>query len=186
MEVKPLIVIRKQQDSKSLADFYCGINEMDDFIHQDLDKDITNRHCTLYTVHNPDGVIVAMFALSFDSLVLGPDDIDDMQYGIGSPNFLNEEHKEQFLQQLRYPAMDIAYFAVQKEYQFQDYGRNIIREIIKHIKEQDLGGCQFLTVDAYDTKAHSAVRFYERCEFVRAEHQDQSPNTVRMYYAIQY
>ena len=82
--------------------------------------------------------------------------------------------------------MDIAYLAVRKEYQRRKYGTNIIREIINHIKEQDLGGCQFITVDAYDTVKYSAVRFYERCEFYRAERQDQSPNTVRMYYAIQY
>ena len=94
---------------------------MDDFIHQDLAKDITNRHCTLYTVQNPDGVIVAMFALSFDSLVLGSDDIEDMECGYASPNFQSFEHKERFLQQLRYPAMDISYFAVQKEYQFKNY-----------------------------------------------------------------
>lgn len=186
MEIKPLFVIQQQKDSSSLADFSCGIDEMDDFIHRDLDKDITNRHCTLYTVHNPDGVIVAMFALSFDSLVLSEGDLDDMNCGVGTPSFTSEEHKERFMQQLRYPAMDIAYLAVRKECQRQKYGTNIIREIINHIKEQNLGGCQFITVDAYDTKMHSAVRFYERCEFYRAERQDASPNTIRMYYAIQY
>lgn len=186
METRPSFVIQQKPDSKSLTDFYCGVEEMDDFIHHNLDNDITNRHCTLYTVQNMDGVIVAMFALSFDSLVLCEDDFEDMEYGLGAPNFQSSEHKEQFLHQLRYPAMDIAYFAVRKEYQFQKYGKNIIREIIKYIKEQTLGGCQFLTVDAYDTVKHSAVHFYERCEFVRAERQNPSPNTIRMYYAIQY
>lgn len=186
MEVRPLFEIKKQQNSKLLADFCCGIEEMDSFIHHDLDKDITNRHCTLYTVHDMGGVIVAMFALSFDSLVLADGDLEDMDCGVGSPSFFSAEHRERFRQQLRYPAMDIAYLAVRKEYQRRKYGTNIIREIINHIKEQDLGGCQFITVDAYDTVKYSAVRFYERCEFYRAERQDQSPNTVRMYYAIQY
>ena len=186
--MKPSYYILQQSSAAVLKDFYCGVEIMDEFIHTRLELDIDNRHCKLYTMHNDHDEVVAMFALSFDSLHLTENDYDDMNMGIGSPAFKSDDHRSVFNGQMRYPAIDIAYLAVSKDCQHRHLGKAIIREIIKRVKAQALAGCQFLTVDAYHTNEYSAVGFYSKCGFLRADLEigQWSPDTIRMYYTIQY
>lgn len=61
--------------------------------------------------------MVAVFALSFDSLDLDSDDKEELQMGIsttGTPN-IDWNYKDTFYAKPRYPALDIADLAVQKK-----------------------------------------------------------------------
>ena len=57
--------------------FNCGIKAMDDFIHSGLASSIRNHYCNLYSVTLNDEV-VAMFSLSFDSLELDLDSLEEI------------------------------------------------------------------------------------------------------------
>lgn len=181
--------IKQQFDASVLSDFECGIAAMDNFIHSDLDKDIQNHHCRLYTLHNREDKIVAMFALSFDALYLDDDSREDMHdYGIGKPQFVSQDAAEEFWSKPHFPAMEISYLAVSSELRGKHIGSELVLAIIEKVQGQSLAGCQFITVDAYCYGGYSAIGFYERCGFTLAEIPVASkrPDAVRMFMPLEY
>ena len=64
LDVKPLL------DTDALKNFWCGIEDMDRFIHERLFHSVKYNFCKLFAVVTKNNEIVAMFALSFDSLKL--------------------------------------------------------------------------------------------------------------------
>ena len=66
-----------------------------------------------------------------------------------------------------YPALEITYFAIDKNYRGQGLGRELIDVIVDRAKTQDVAACLFLTVNALHTKEYSAVGFYEKCKFAK-------------------
>lgn len=176
LKVKPLL------DTEELRDFWCGIEDMDIFIHERLQYSVRLNFCKLFAVVTPDSEIVALFALSFDSLKLDSDDKDDLRNdysNTSSPNipFL---YNETFWSKAHYPAIEISYLAVSVKHQRKGIGRDIVELIVQRAKAQELAGCQFITVEAYCTKQYSAVGFYHNCGFARS---DVFPmfDTIRMY-----
>ena len=89
-----------------------------------------------------------------------------------------------FYSKPRYPAMDIAYFAIQKNWQGKHIGDFLIKQIADLARRQTLAGCQFLTVEALATKEYSAVGFYERCGFAPNEVKKPYKDTLRMYMTL--
>ena len=176
LTVKPLL------DSDALKDFWCGIKEMDLFIHERLQYSVKHNFCKLFAVVTTKQEIVAMFALSFDSLKLDSDDKDDLlnEYSNTSSPIIPTPYNETFWSKAHYPALEISYLAVAKQYQRKGIGRDIVEIIVDKAKNQDLAGCQFITVEAYCTKEYSAVGFYINCGFARS---DVYPmfDTIRMY-----
>ena len=81
----------------------------------------------------------------------------------------------------RYPALDIAYLAVQQKWRGIGIGNFIIKEIAIQARNQTFAGCQFLTVEALATKEYSAVGFYEQCGFTANEVKKPYKDTLRMY-----
>ena len=58
-----------------------------------------------------------------------------------------------------YPALEIAYLAVDKKFQAKHLGTAIVDEIARYAKAQTLAGCVFLTVKAYHTSEYSTLSF---------------------------
>lgn len=174
--------VKELQDASSLSSFSCGIPAMDNFIHSNLTLSVIHNYCKLFSVIDVNNTIVAMFALSFDSLRLDFDDKDDLQQDFSSTSSptLESEYEETFWCKAHYPALEIAYLAVAKEYQHQHLGKDIIELIIEKAKTQSIGGCQFITVEAYCTKEYSAVGFYTRCGFAQVDLVAKY-DTIRMY-----
>ena len=130
--------------------------------------------------------LVAVYALSFDSLDLDSDDKDELETGIsstGTPN-IDLNYKDTFYAKPRYPALDIAYLAVRQEYRNNKVGQSIIEMIADRARTQSFAGCQFLTVEALATKEYSAVGFYERCGFSANEVKKPYKDTLRMYMTL--
>ena len=71
---------RRFVDSSILQGFTCGVDEMDEFIHHRLQYSIDANFCIPYIVIE-NGEIVAFFALSYDSLVLPADYMEDFMNG---------------------------------------------------------------------------------------------------------
>lgn len=173
------------KDFTCLNDFCSGVETMDNFIRGDFRLSVENHYCVPYaTLYK--GELVAIFALSFDSLDLDSDDKEELQTGIsltGIPS-VDWNYEDTFYSKPRYPALDIAYLAVQKKWRGMGIGNFIIREIALQARSQTFAGCQFLTVEALATKEYSAVGFYERCGFTANEVKKPYKDTLRMYMTL--
>ena len=80
--------------------------------------------------------LVAVYALSFDSLDLDSDDKDELETGIsstGTPN-IDLNYKDTFYAKPRYPALDIAYLAVRQEYRGNKVGQSIVETIAEQAR----------------------------------------------------
>ena len=76
------LTINRLQSIEELKNFRCGVPKMDAFIHNGgLKESIRNSYCQAYSVRNAENKLVAFFALSFDSLQLDIDDVEDLQNG---------------------------------------------------------------------------------------------------------
>lgn len=172
-------------DFDCLKAFYSGVESMDNFIQGDFKLSVENHYCTAYGVWY-NGELVAIFALSFDSLDLDTDDKDELQAEIsstGTPD-IDWNYQETFYAKPRYPALDIAYLAVKQEWREKHIGKFLINQIAEKARLQSFAGCQFLTVEAYITKDYSAVGFYERCGFTPSEIRKPYKDTLRMYMTL--
>ena len=118
---------------KPLHDFHCletfcsGVESMDFFIRNDFRMSVENHYCAAYVVTYQDEV-VAVFALSFDSLDLDSDDKEELEAGIsstGTPD-VDWNYKDTFYSKPRYPALDIAYLAVQEKWRGQGVGQHAL------------------------------------------------------------
>lgn len=181
------IVIESITDCSILKNFYCGIKQMDSFIHNRLQTSVDNHYCKTYIARTQTDII-AFFALSFDSIEFSGDDMEELFAGVpigDIPNVTND-YKEDFKSKLHHPALEITFLAVNKDFQKQGIGKDIVEEIAKKAIEQDFAGCEFLTVGALCTKEYSAVNFYNKCHFATYELAKQGKDTVRMYRILYY
>ena len=176
------LTIRILDDVSQLDGFNCGIKAMDDFIHSGLASSVRNHYCNLYSV-TLDDEIVAMFSLSFDSLELDSDSLEEMldnHTSSNKPN-LTSNYVATFLSKHHYPALEISYLAVKKNYRLQGIGKAIVDSIADMAQRQKTAGCMFLTVEAYIEKDYSAVPFYNACHFEPCEYKNPNKDTLRMY-----
>ncbi len=179
------VIIEQIKDFHCLADFYTGIEAMDTFIHGSFRLSVQNHYCSAYSVKH-DNEVIAMFALSFDSLDLDVDDKESLSATTTKPEKPNIDwdYQETFYSKPRYPALDIAYLAVKKEWQHQHIGKFLINQIAERARTQNFAGCQFLTVESLSTRDYSAVGFYERCGFMPSEVKKPYKDTLRMFLTL--
>ena len=183
MAIKSLS-IQPLTDVSLLSAFHCGIQAMDDFIHSGLEESIKNHYCNAYSVYY-ETELVAMFALSFDSLELDADSIDEMSEGLsGNKPEMSRGYVETFLSKHHYPALEIAYLAVEERFRRQGMGKSIVNAIADMAQKQNMAGCMFLTVEAYIENNYSAVPFYYSCRFEPCEFKKPNKETLRMFRAI--
>lgn len=156
------------KDFKLLENFECGVKQMDDFIHDHLQSCNDNHYCTTYAAVDISTARVAgLFALSFDSVTLDGGDFEDMRIGAATTDILDvdESFRERLESKTVYPALEITYIAVSKDYQRMGVGSELVDAVVKKAKTQNMSGCLFLTVNALHTPQYSAVAFYEKCRF---------------------
>lgn len=183
MEIDYLnLVSKKITDFHCLSSFFSGVEAMDIFIQGDFRMSVENHYCTAYGIWYKEE-LVAIYALSFDSLDLDSDDKEELETGMssaGTPE-VDWDYRETFYAKPRYPALDIAYLAVKQEYRGNNVGHAIVEMIAEQARTQTFAGCQFLTVEALATKEYSAVGFYERCGFTANEVRKPYKDTLRMF-----
>jgi len=183
MEISPNLYTEQISKADCLQDFFCGIKPMDDFIHGRFQLSISNNFCKAYVVKDKNQKILAMFALSFDSIDLDSDDKEELQDGISSAErpSIDPDYEDTFYLKRRYPALEIAYLAVRKDVQKQGLGSAIVQLIINKALQQDIAGCQFLSVEALAMKEYNAVSFYLKCGFAPNELPNPNKDTLRMF-----
>lgn len=173
--------IRKITSTECLKDFVCGVPPMDRFIHDGLQLSMDHNYCRTYIVTENDDVI-ALFALSFDSVDLDEDDKEELACGIASTGIpdVAVDYEDTFYSKRRYPALDIAYLAVAENLRGRHLGTAIVDQIVQMAETQDLAGCQFVSVEALKTEPWSAVMFYDKCGFTPNELPNPNKDTLRM------
>lgn len=161
-------LIERAKEFDSLQTFESGNKQMDEFLHNQLAGCEEAHFCSVYYVRqSAQGEIVALFALSFDSVTLSQDDFDDMRIGAAGTGLpmMDEDFRERFEQKYSYPALEITYLAVCKKYHNIHIGSDLVELISNMAKDQKLAGCVFLTVNALHTTEYSARPFYEKNGF---------------------
>ena len=172
------LTFERIDNASVLSNFYCGIPEMDFFIHDKFQDYLVRAECEAYIVKQGEK-IVAMLSLNHDTLCLDDDDKDDMRSGfVPKPHIALEDNS--FLLENHFPAIEISYLAVAEERRGQGIGEYIISQIEKKV-QHDYPECEFLTVEAYKTQKYSAVGFYDKCAFTSAEEPLAYKDTLRMY-----
>lgn len=172
------LIFERIDDASVLSNFYCGIQDMDDFIHEKLQGYLNRTGCEAYTIKLGDD-IVAMLSLGEDILCLDDDDKDDMRSGfIPKPNVALED--QDYLSEKEFPAVEITYLAVDRKWRGQGIGEYIISQVEKKV-QRDHPEYEFITVEAYKTAGYSAVGFYSHCDFTPAEPPMGYKDTLRMY-----
>lgn len=173
--MKPILDIRRADDTSALFDFKCGVKSMDDFIHDKengLAKFIKLRLSRLWIVYEKDKA-VAFFALSKDALMLNSDDRRTIERDNEKAEALvAPEDADKLWEKEKYPAIEIDYLAVCKEKRDDPddhLGTFIIEEIGRMAEADTFSATMFLTVEALDTKKYSAVQFYRKCDFEFSE-----------------
>lgn len=147
----------KTNNLSDLRDFFCGVDEMDRFIHASLqNKIVENPHLANFIVKE-EGIIVAICTIADKRLVL-PDG-----------KYLN--------------TIEIEYLAVRHTEQNKGIGRQIIDYLLENIAPT-VPDATHLTVHAYISDVYSAVPFYEKCKFRQIQKKHPMAETVRMARAI--
>lgn len=182
------LIIEVADEYDSLKSFESGNAQMDDFIREYLSACSRSHFCLTYYVRLvPDGGIVALFALSNDSVDLSEDDFEDMRIGAAGTELplIETNFRERFEQKCTYPSLEITYLAVSKKYQNLKIGSTLIEFIANIARNQRVSGCVFLTVNALHTPNYSAVSFYEKNHFAKltpAPHFDVWPMYKTLWY----
>lgn len=173
--MKPVLDIRRADDTSALFNFRCGVKSMDDFIQDPKDglaKFIKLRLSNLWIVFE-DEKVVAFFALSKDALMLNSEDRRAIERDKEKATALAApEDADKLWEKEKYPAIEIDYLAVCKEKREEPgehLGTAIIQKIAQFAAADKLSATMFLTVEALDTKEYSAVQFYRNCDFEFSE-----------------
>ena len=171
------------ENIEELKDFYCGIPEMDNFIHHSngFILSLNNHYCKAFVVRNNAGKVIALFALNFDSVQFDAENLDDIFSGFlsSTPN-IDSEYKDVFMSKNHHPSLEITYLAVQKDVREKGIGKVLVDRITS-VAQQAFAGCEFLTVSAYHNERYSAVGFYSKCQFSTLDISKDSANTTRMF-----
>lgn len=166
-----------ESDKEALSAFFCGVETIDRFIHDEALLCAKYLYLIPYKCTFRDsGEILGVFTLANDVLTLEYEDKSDF------PN-ISPEYSDIFLRQTSYPAINIGHLAVCEEEQSKGIGRLIVNFIAASFSRLRMSGCQFITVDALNNRR--TKNFYEnRLGFEFQTVLDMGKETRRMYLDI--
>lgn len=149
----------RTEDASVLSDFFCGIDEMDSFIHNSLQNRL-KRNDGLYLYIVREGAnIVALIALKESSIEIRLD-------------------KERMFSVV---SLEIEYLAVERAQQRKHIGKQILAWVENEIVPT-YANSKYITVRAFQNRDidYSAVPFYESCGFRVIQKPHPMANNVKM------
>jgi len=158
-ELKYKLSYKRTDNASVLFDFYCGIDEMDSFIHDKLQGRIDRKDGLLMYVIEDGGQTVAMTAVKESTIEV------------------HIEGKGRF----DVEALEIEYLAVRKELQRKHIGKQVISWIEDSVLN-DYPDSKFISVRAFVDRDinYSAVPFYRSCGFSIIQKPHPMANNVKM------
>lgn len=168
-------IFERTTDASVLSNFSCGIDSMDDFIHDELQDYLWMGSCQMYVIREEDE-IVAMFCLDKHNLCLSEVVKEKMQEGSKpSPQGAPESNESYWLKPF-FDAVEITYLAVSKNRQHQHIGSFVIERIMDRVAQDTTVNCDFVTVRALKHDDYTAIPFYRKCGFFPAEKEVEGRN----------
>lgn len=173
LDLSPLI----ESDAQSLSNFSCGVDEIDEFFHNEVFLCAKYKYLMPYKwTLKSTGEIVGVFTLANDTIRLEYEDIIDF------PN-LPLEYTNIFNRQCTYPAINIGHLAVRSDLQSGGIGKSIVEFVRMTFTNYRGAGCQFITVDALNNSR--TINFYNhKLGFEFQTVFDRGEHTRRMYLDI--
>lgn len=159
LDLQHSLVYERTDDASVLSDFYCDIQEMDDFIHLRLQTRLDRKDGLQFFVVKEGDFIVALTAIKESTIELHVE-----REGVFSAAVL-----------------EIEYLAVRSDLQRKHIGKQIV-EWIENDAIRDFPGTKFLSVRAFYDKDidYSAVPFYRSCGFRVIQRPHPMANNVKM------
>lgn len=176
------LTFERTTDASVLSDFFCGINSMDEYIHEELQDYVSMGNCKMYIVRE-DNDIVAMFCLDNSTLMLSDATRENMRKGVKPCPLGTSDPDSPFWYRPSFDAVEISYLAVTQSRQRQHIGWFIIEEIMAKVSQSDEYNCHFVIVRALKEKDYSAVPFYKKCGFYPAR-KEQDGENLFMYRVV--
>ncbi len=151
--------IRPLTEFSDFVTFECRVPSVNAFIHDGLTEALIENQCETYGVYDGN-TLVAFFALKEDG------------------SFVDYQGAKS--------ALEIAFLAVDKQYELQGIGRSIIQEISQIALSKTCNYYRYLTVKALvithpKKDKYEAVSFYRKCHFSQAELYNPATDTLSMY-----
>lgn len=165
-------------DYDKMSAFSCGVAELDDFFHHEVEQCVEYRYLSAYCAKLNSGEIIAAFTLMNDALMIaGQDDKEDFLEDL---RFEQEGHIVDFLsRQPTFPAVNIGHLGVSVDCQGSGVGTAIIDLVVDTFANYRNSGCQFVTVDAL--RDERTFNFYRKNYFSFQTNKDFYSSTRRMY-----
>lgn len=170
------LIIERASSASVLSNFYCGIEELDNFIHDELQGYIDMGSCKLYIAKEDDD-IVGMFCLDSGYLTLSEAAKENMREGVKPISDSAPLSSDAFywLKPV-YEATEITYLAVAKTKQRQNIGSSLIEGIMQKVSQSDEYSGDFVTVRAFNHGGYTAIPFYKNCGFFPAMAEKENQN----------
>lgn len=160
--------------NSNLSNFFCGLQEMDHFIHNGYITHIKNNPNSSFCIKK-ENEIGGHFSVELRNLILEIDDVDKF-------NSLCDEKDKLVctIEGAQVPSMEIDYLAVSKDWRGKGIGSIVINTIENYVKSK-YSHVKFLSVNAYHTIGYSATGFYYKNNFVKGQMEDSLSTTLKMY-----
>ena len=173
----------KEEDSHELSSFFCGVDELDKFFHNEIMICSKYHYFSSYCARSVEnGEILAVFTLANDAVILDNSD-DKLDFIEQSSYKINDEYIPIFQQQTSFPAVNIGHLGVRKDMQSKGIGGQILAFILNTFVSYDVSGCQFITVDSLNNSRTN--KFYTLNGFLFQTIKDMTKPTRRMYLPIE-
>lgn len=139
------LTYERTDDMSVLSDFYCGVKEMDEYIHNRLQAKINRMQELESYVVREEGNIVGMTAIREKPLEVRTS--DGTRFSID--------------------ALEIEYLAVREDLRETGIGESIVQWIDDKARNEH-PDCKYLSVNALvdPDYGYTAVPFYEKCRFI--------------------
>lgn len=173
IDLSPLTIF----DIESLSSFSCGVEELDDFFHEEIWLCAKYHYlipykCTLSATNE----IIGIFTLANDVIALEED--DKIEFPQMTP-----EYNWIFKRQCSYPAVNIGHLGVRSDFQSRGIGQIIVNFVAATFRNNPISGCQFISVDALNNQR--TINFYDiKLGFQFLTNYDLGKHTRRMYLDI--
>lgn len=168
-------VFSRLDPNTEIFPFDCGDEDLNSFLFDDAKNHSESLLSVTYLLTHNDRT-VAFFSYLNDKI--SHKDLDNnialFKKRIGS--FLNSS-KSGFKS---YPAVKLGRLGVDKEYQSQGLGKDILNFTKASFTTNNKTGCKFITVDAYS----QSLKFYSQNDFKFLSSKDENSDTRLMYYNL--
>jgi len=170
-----LEILDTDESFKWLESFDCDDEDLNEFFRKDAVPHKKELLAEIYSLR----LIEATGESAFDPVAFVTFHNDAIQ--------LSHKERERLLppSKARYrslPAVKIGRLGVEKEYQRNNIGTNLLNMVKRLFVTQNRTGCRFLTVDAYNDPR--VINFYERNDFRFLHEKDKNKDTRIMYFDL--